>query len=57
MEKFDQEINNIIKMFKNKDARGIDKILFRYQDMGMGMLFIALYHALKEEQDKEDHNK
>ncbi len=47
MENFENEIEDVIKMFKQKDARGIDKFLYRYQDMGMGMLFIALYQALK----------
>jgi len=48
MENFEQEIAEAIKMFEEKDARGIDKLLYRYKDMGMGMLFIALYHGLKQ---------
>ncbi len=50
MENFDHEIENLIRLYKKKDARGIDKFLFRYQEMGMGMLFIALYHALKKDE-------
>ncbi len=52
MENFENEIEDIIKMFKQKDARGIDKVLYRYQDMGMGMLFIALYHALNNTEEE-----
>ncbi len=47
MENLEKEIEQAIQMFEEKDARGIDKILYRFQDMGMGMLFIALYHGLK----------
>ncbi len=40
-------------MFENKDARGIDNFLFRYQEMGMGMLFVALYHALNRAGERD----
>lgn len=49
MEKGDYEarIAELIEMLENKDADGIDLHLYRYEDKGIGMLFIALYHALK----------
>ncbi len=40
-------IQEIIEMMESKDADGIDRHLYRYEDKGLGMLFIALYHALK----------
>ncbi len=49
MENLEKEIEEAVKMIRDMDARGIDRFLFRYQDMGMGMLFIALYHALRED--------
>lgn len=54
MENFDDEIRQAIEMFEKKDARGIDKFLFRYQEMGMGMLFISLYHAIRKVVEKEN---
>ncbi len=59
MENFDREIDQLIHMLEDKDARGIDKFLYRYQEMGMGMLFVALYHALrnlKEENSLPEKN-
>jgi len=47
-ENYEKQIKDLINMFENKDADGIDRFLFRYEDKGMGMLFIALYHALKD---------
>ncbi len=46
---YSEEINNIIKMLEEKDARGLDRIMFQYEEMGKGMIFIAMYHALKEQ--------
>lgn len=50
---YESQIENLIQMFKEKDADGIDRYLYRYQDKGFGMLFIALYHALKGENEKD----
>ncbi len=44
---YGEQIQEIIEMMESKDADGIDRHLYRYEDKGLGMLFIALYHALK----------
>lgn len=49
--KYDSHIDELVKMLEEKDADGIDRYLYRYQDKGFGMLFIALFHALKEDRD------
>lgn len=41
-------------MLEAKDADRIDRHLFRYEDKGIGMLFIALYHALKDSKSEQD---
>lgn len=53
MEKKDYSpyIQELIGMLESKDADKIDRHLFRYEDKGIGMLFIALYHALKESKE------
>ena len=43
-----EEINRIIEMLEEKDARGLDRIMYKYKEMGTGMIFIAMYHGLKE---------
>ncbi len=43
----DKEIKNIIKMLEEEDAKGIDGILYRHEDKGIGMLAIAVYQGLK----------
>jgi len=54
MSSHEEEIKNIIEMLEKKDARGLDGIMYRYKEMGTGMIFIALYHALK---DQLENNK
>jgi len=46
---YDSQIEELTEMLQKKDADGIDRYLYRYQDKGFGMLFIALYHAIKAE--------
>lgn len=46
---YGEQIQEIIEMMESKDADGIDRYLYRYEDKGLGMLFIALYHALGKE--------
>ena len=46
---YNAQIEELKEMLEAKDADGIDRYLFRYEDKAMGMLFIALYHALKSE--------
>jgi len=47
---YTKQIEELIEMFESKDADGIDRYLYRYEDKGFGMLFIALYHALKHQE-------
>lgn len=56
MEKKDYSpyIQELIGMLEAKDADRIDRHLFRYEDKGIGMLFIALYHALKDSKSGQD---
>lgn len=51
MEKKDYsaQIEELKQMLEAKDADGIDRYLYRYEDKGIGMLFITLYHALKSQ--------
>ncbi len=58
MEKKDYSpyIQELIGMLESKDADKIDRHLFRYEDKGIGMLFIALYHALKESKESKESN-
>lgn len=44
---YSAHIDELKEMLETKDADGIDRYLFRYEDRGIAMLFIALYHALK----------
>lgn len=53
---YESHIAELISMFEEKDADGIDKFLYRYEDKGFGMLAIALYHGLKEEIRKVTRN-
>lgn len=53
---YEEEIQNIIEMLDKKDARGLDKIMYRYKDMGTGMIFIAMYHALKNRMEESHSN-
>ncbi len=50
---YSKQIEELIEMFESKDADGIDRYLYRYEDKGFGMLFIALYHALKHQKSSE----
>lgn len=45
---YSEQIAEMIAMMESQDADGIDRYLYRYEDKGIGMLFIALYHALKD---------
>ncbi len=49
MSGYEEEIRNIQVMLENKDARGLDGIMYRYGEMGTGMILIAMYHGLKEQ--------
>ncbi len=46
--RYQKEIDDIIFMLENKDARGLDRVMYRYKEMGMGMILIAMYHGLKK---------
>jgi len=52
-----EEINEIIKMLEEKDARGLDRIMYKYKEMGSGMIFIAMYHGLKQSFKQEQEAK
>jgi len=54
---YEEEIQNIMEMLEKKDARGLDNIIYRYEEMGMGMIWIAMYHGIKKqlmEKENED---
>ncbi len=53
---YGEQIQEIIDMMESKDADGIDRYLYRYEDKGLGMLFIALYHALKRQNTVQSDN-
>ena len=48
-QEYNEQIEEIIQMLESRDADGIDRYLYRYEDKGIGMLFIALYQALKKD--------
>lgn len=48
---YSKQIEELMQMMETGDADGIDRYLYRYEDKGIGMLFIALYHALKKQGD------
>ena len=49
MADYQEQVEELIKMLSSKDADGIDRYLYRYEDKGLGMLAIALYHGLLRE--------
>ena len=46
---YSEQIEELVQMMESRDADGIDRYLYRYEDKGIGMLFIALYHGLKKQ--------
>jgi len=46
---YEQQIDELITMLRKKDADGIDRYLYRYEDKGFAMLAIAIFHGLRQE--------